>query len=60
MLGCNIMLLRRDHMRGVEDAGVVDIRLTRIFVDTLFDLVTEMRDQARIGQAAASPNAQMV
>src|SRR5260370_7499391 len=44
--GCDIALLRRDHMRGIENAGIVDIRFARILVDTLFDLVTEMRDQA--------------
>src|SRR5882757_8897873 len=33
-------------MRRIENAGVVDIRLVRIPVDALLDLVTEMRDQA--------------
>src|ERR1035437_53896 len=33
-------------MRGIENAGIVDIGLTRIVVDPLLDLVTEMRDQA--------------
>src|SRR5262249_61628765 len=46
MLGCDIKLLRRDHMCGVKDADIIDIRLARIFLDTLFDLMTEMRDQA--------------
>src|ERR1700678_2493511 len=39
-------LLRRDHVCGIENAGVVDVRPVRIFVDALLDLVTEMRDQA--------------
>src|ERR1700684_984416 len=39
-------LLRRDHMSGIENAGIVDVRLVRIFLDALLDLVTEMRDQA--------------
>src|ERR1700737_115038 len=38
--------LRRDHMRGVENAGIVDVSLARILVDPFLDLVTEMRDQA--------------
>src|ERR1700744_89311 len=40
------VLLRRDHVCGIENAGIVDIRLARIFVDPFLDLVTEMRDQA--------------
>src|SRR6476661_11227060 len=39
-------LLRRNHVRGIEDSGIVDIRFPRIFVDARLDLVTEMRDQA--------------
>src|ERR1700688_1743656 len=39
-------LLRRDHVGGVKNAGVVDVGFPRIFVDALLDLVTEMRDQA--------------
>ena len=44
--GLDIALLRRDHMRGIENADIVDIGFTRILVDALLDLVTEMRDQA--------------
>src|SRR5712671_6625191 len=33
-------------MRGIENAGIVDIGLARILIDALLDLVTEMRDQA--------------
>src|ERR1700738_4668758 len=40
-----LSLLRRDHVRGVQNADVVDVSLVRIGVDTLLDLVTEMRDQ---------------
>src|ERR1700728_1162591 len=40
------ILLRRDHMRGVENALIVEIGLVRILVDPLFNLMTEMRDQA--------------
>src|SRR3984957_9597755 len=40
------ILLRRDHMRGVENALIVEIGFVRIFTDPLFNLVTEMRDQA--------------
>src|SRR3954470_23116022 len=38
--------LRRDHVRGIENADIVDISLVRILVDARLDLVTEMRDQA--------------
>src|ERR1700712_1109354 len=42
----SIALLRRYHVDGVAHADVIDIGLVRILVDTFFDLVTEMRDQA--------------
>src|SRR5579871_4286656 len=41
-----MLLLRRDHIFGIADAGIIDIGLVRILVDPGFDLVTEMRDQA--------------
>src|ERR1700681_1487294 len=40
-----LSLLRRDHVRGVQNADVIDVSLVRIGVDTLLDLVAEMRDQ---------------
>src|SRR4030081_682900 len=45
MPGCDISLLRRNNMRDIKNADLVDVCLARILVDTLLDLVTEMRDQ---------------
>src|SRR6516165_10963755 len=46
MMSLVIALLRRDHVRGIEDALVVEIGLVRVMIDPFFYLVTEMRDQA--------------
>src|SRR5450631_2941316 len=46
LLGCDIRSLRRDHMRRVQNAGIIDIRFMRVLIDAFLDLMTEMRDQA--------------
>src|ERR1700748_3383826 len=40
------ILLRRDHVSGIEHTLIVEIGLVRILIDAFFDLMTEMRDQA--------------
>ena len=44
----------RRHQNGL------DVRVRRVIVDPLLDLVPEVADQALDGQAAASPSAQIV
>src|ERR1043166_6302815 len=39
-------LLRRDHVSGIENADIVDIRLARILFYAFLDLVPEVREQA--------------